>query len=1160
MNTKSLTCTLLALLLVSSAWAFAPDESEQPPRHPPLQPVEGAEVSTNPPSMIWRVDDRATTYTVEITQSADFADVLIRIEEIDLPFYNHSQVLDEGTWYWRYFVVTEEGEVSDPSSVRSFIVTADAPHMPVPPIEEIIANLPAHPRIFVTPDTLDEFRARSQQYAAEPWADIQFSAEKALEVDVPEVELGPMPEDPGTEQRQLFYLQDGEPMVPTNVDNRDFIAAASRANTLSMAWLISEDERYAEAAREWAVFNSPFRVDYHLEDRGNHDTAVYHYEYGLKGIALAYDRLYHRLTEEEREVIVDHIVYHADNAMRYIRDRVGIHLNYQASHPQQCMHPLLVTVLAVAEETEETQEWASWLIRQYVNRDAWGSDDGGYSEGQTYGHKFKDILEALAALDTATDIDIFQRPRLQNAGRFWMHCMSLNYWWNHWGDVYSLFMPVPGASADTYISLFLASMTDDPYVTWWSETVVGNPRHVPLWYVASTGIEPKPPVDMEQARLFPDVGQLAAYDRFYDHRSNRIFFRSSPFGSHSHAHADQNGFVIHTGGEIMAVDAGYYTYYGDEYHTKFTMDTQAHNSILVNGEGQPIRNIDAEGRFTAFLNSADYTIFTGDAADAYPELLDRFDRTVIFIRPDIFVVYDDLVAPEPSEFDWVFNAHEEVEIDETAQSMIVRQMDQRLRVHHLATTDLSYAQTNERPYPLLTRDWCRVTEAFPQSYNIRATTEPREQAQILAVMDAYDVNDGPAVEDLMPVQADGGLAIAVERDGLNETVIFRDAAADGVSAGGIETDGRAASVGRDAEGAPVRWLVHDATRLVIDGVEVLSSDAPVDVTAQVPSPGAAALVQVKPSREATVTVGALADAEAVFAAPPDSPEQAVTTEVPEAGTVAVAEETVFWADPLLDLTAPLDPLTLNVTDSDGDYTVELQQSIADNGEIVAWAHFEDPREQGVYEFTATGEDVEVLVQDRWEMPLSADGIGTVTAPWREAAEIYVRYAPGQTPEISATLQESYRGQLVNLLRNGGFEEGSPDYPPRTWTISHPRQMGYTWPHWTQEDAVEGESALRFERPEIRMTLRSQPMRLRTGGTYELRFMARGNATQAVVNVSGQQGTSARIEVEPSEEWREYSTELEVVPGYTMVNIVFGSGGEPDQVLWMDDVQFGYVAE
>ncbi len=323
-------------------------------------------------------------------------------------------------------------------------------------------------------------------------------------------------------------------------------------------------------------------------------------------------------------------------------------------------------------------------------------------------------------------------------------------------------------------------------------------------------------------------------------------------------------------------------------------------------------------------------------------------------------------------------------------------------------------------------------------------------------------------------------------------------------------------------------------------------------------------MQVKHEAPVTVTLDLAREPASVIAAPPDSPGQGVPIAVAWADGQArielpAAGECVLWIDPVIDVTRAPEPLTLTVTDGAGEYRVELQTAIADNGEIVAFGQI-DPREPGLYTFSATGEGTEILVQDRWDMTLSARRVRGVRAPWREAAEIFVRYAPGTTPRVQASLQESHRGRLVSLLRNGGFEEGSPDYPPRSWTISHPRQMGFTWPYWSQEDAVEGRSCLKFVRPEIRMTLISQPMRLRTGGTYVLRFQARGNATEAKVTVTGQRGSGGEIVVEASEDWREYRAEVPMEPGYTTVRVYFWGGGEPDQVLWVDDMEFGYVPE
>ncbi len=1156
---------LISLILIvgsaSAAFCFDVESSEQPASHPPLRPRDGAVANTNPPSMTWRVDDRAATYTLEMSQSDAFDGDVIRVEDIDMPLYNHSETLAEGTWHWRYLVVTADGDTSEPSAARSFRITGDCVPLPVPPTHQILAEMPDHPRVFVTPDTLQEFRARREGPAREAWEDLKYRADQIVDAQPPELDLQPMPADPGSARKRVFYLKDGEAFVPAGYTSSKLNSDASKANVLSFAYLISGDEQYAEAARRWVLFASPFRMDYHLEDRAQHDTVVYNYEYGLKAMALAYDRLYDRLTDEERQQILGHIEYHCENAYKWCHDRLKLHLNYQNSHGQQCMHALLTTVLAVADETPQTAEWADWLIRQYVNRIAWGSDDGGYTEGQTYGHKFQFILEGLAAVKTATGVDVFKKPRFANAGRFWMYCMSLNYWWNHWGDVYSLIMPIPGASADTYISGILASMSGDRHAKWWSDTVLGSPSHLPLWYLSSTDLVPKPPVDIAQARLFPEVGQVAAYDRFYDHLSNRIFFRSSPWGSHSHAHADQNGFVLHAGGEIMACDAGYYTYYGDTYHKQFSIATVAHNSVLVDGQGQP-KSIASKGEVAEFINSPSYCLFTGDAADAYPDALERFDRTVLFIRPDVFIVHDELGAPEPSQFSWVLNTFEAAEMDQTGQRMVVRQRDQRLRIQHVAPGGLQYAQTNERPYPMLTKLWCRYTEAFPQPYNIQLTTpEKLADTRILAVMDAYAESAGPSVSDVETVEAGDALAVRFVKGLLTELVAFAGREGEPISSDGIDTDARVVAVARTAGRDVERWLIQGGTKLVVDGTELFGADGACDATGLLRSPAGVAQIQVKHGGPRQAWVHLRKRPKAIVQAPPDRPGESralpfewrdgqARVELREAG------ETVLWIDPAADLTEAPAPLELTVTDGAGEYKIALETAVADNGEIVASGTL-DPREAGVYTFSASAGEAEILVQDRWDPTLSARGNSEVRAPWREAAEVFARYAPGRAPTVRASLEESYGERLVSLLRNGGFEEGIVDYPPRGWTTSHPRKMGLSWPEWSQDGATEGDSCLKFSRPEHSMTLRSQPMRLRTGGTYVIRFQARGNATQASVSVSGQRGTSVKIAVAPTEEWTEYRAELEVQPGYCMVNVNFGSGGEPDQVLWLDDMEFGY---
>lgn len=1167
-------------LMAGQLNAFEVDSSDQPATHPPLTPPDGAEVDLNPPPMIWRVDDRAANYVLELSPDEDFDSEVIRVDSIDLPFYNHSEELEVGTWHWRYLVVTEEGKSSRPSPARSFVVTEDSVPFPVPSMETLLASLPDHPRIFTTPENLDAFRARREGPGREAWQEVAFRADRHLEEEPSLPELVPMEEaviegpTPNSNswregqpvRRQIFFIWEGEKFHAPGYGYRDLNHDAGKAGILSFAYLISGESKYAEAARRWAEFVARARVDLHLSDdqRASHDTAVYTYEQGLKEMAVTYDRIQDYLPDDEKAALIDHIEYHGQAAYEWLRDRVQIHLNYQQSHPQQAMHPLLITALAVATESDAAAEWTDYLVRQYANRIAWTSDDGGYFEGQTYGHKFQWILEGLAAMRSATGIDVFKQPRIRNSGDFWLYCMSLNYWYEHGGDIYSLIWPY-GNGADGYITNLMASMNDDRYVQWWSDTVFTDPVHIPFQYLSQTDLKPKPPVDIPQARLFAETGQLAAYDRFYDHAGNRIFFRSSPWGAHSHSHADQNSFVIHSDGEILAADTGYYTYYGDEYHMKWSVATDTHNTLLVNGKGQP-KDIESKGRISHFFHSPAYTFFVGDASEAYEDPLERYERAVLFIRPDLWVVYDEVAADTPSEFSWLLNTFGRPEVNERKRTVVVPQRETRLRVDHLLPEKLSYESSNERRYPIRTQAWSRFTEAFPEPWHSRITTGPVEEEQILALLHSYRETEGSRVRDRKAIDTEIGAGVAIELDDGREVVLFRrDSARTGeVEGAGVSSDARAVSISFSSAGEIRRLMASQGSRVAVEGRDYLRAPEGLDVSVDFATAAAAAQVVGQGRAEGALEIALQEQPRQVFLAPPHAPAEAEPAEFDwDEGILRLAapdrDEWVLWIDPVVDPRKPLPEMRMTVRDGNGSQEVELELAVAEDGGWIGFAELM-PREPGLYQLTSSGSGDVLLIQDRWDPLRSARGVSPVSGIVRDATEIFVRFSPGaHLPEVELSLRESHNDRIVNFLRNGDFEEGIPGYPPRGWTLSrNSRDPSEGWPGWSQEDAYEGKSAMKFVRPSGVFTAKSQPMRLRTGGRYVWRFMAKGDATRATALLTTSRGRVASRKLELTGDWQEHRIEAEVPAGYTQLQIQFQDGGEPDQVLWLDDMEFGPV--
>ncbi len=1052
----------------------------------PIAPEDGAEAVSNPPAMVFWWTGEVATYTVEMAQDVDFGDAIV-VADIELPFYNHSETLKPGTWYWRYYFETEDKKRSEYSPVRSFVVTGSSIPFPMPPVGEVLMKMPGHPRIYTTRDGLAEFRARKGNEARGAYEALMRRCESWLESEPEPPKLGEqVPKNP--KQRGIaFWLKDGEGYQSLNVSPGTLENLSLRTQDLAMAYLITGERQYADAARRWLLWQANFRVDYHQEDRAHHDT-VHCYEYGLQRMASAYDSIYDVLTEDERQRVLDAVEYHGQGCYDKLRYKRRMHLKYQTSHAQQDMHELLTTALAVAKDLPAAKAWLEYLIPQYVNRLAWGENDGGYSEGHYYNYKWHGMVRCAQALRTATGIDLLRKPRFVNAGRFWLYCMSLNYWWPHFGDNFGLITPFSGSSNDRDGANFLASVYQDRYMKWWANQIDAG-LQMPLWYLSDEGLKDKPPVDIPQAAAFGDVGWVSMYDRFYDNRSTRLFFKCSPWGSHSHCHKDQNGFVIHAFGEILAIDKGYYGYYGDDYHKLVCQATKSHNTILVNGEGQG-RGIQYNGHISDFFDSEDYCFVIGDASAAYGERLSKFLRAVLFIRPNCFIIYDQLEAPEASRFSWQLNAFLEMELDEGNQTVTIEQRETRLRATHVLPGDLAYRQSNEREYELK----ARYTEAFPEHWTCwcERAAEAKEM-RFLTVLEAYKVGDGPAISNLETIETEHLMGVVFELDGERHTTLFqRDLVAPvRAEVGGIETDAKCVSVVRNV--GMVRCCQVGGRYLRVDGQTRLESE----------TPGAA--------------------------------------EWPAVSAVELAK---------------VPPVSLAISDSDGTHEVPLEVAADAYGHVFYFARL-DPREQGRYEFDPEGQDAEILVEDRWDPEHSSRG---TEAELRAGSMVIIR-ADGALParKVAVRLKQSYRGQVVSLLRNGGFEVGIPEHPPIGWWVRHFRTMDPSFPHWSDEDPAEGAHCLKLVRATNKIRTYSQGIELRKAGRYILRCKAKATCAGGAVNTWGSAG-SMSVSIEPSEEWKQYEVEGELGAGTACIHCIFDKAEGPNQVLWVDDIQFGRIAD
>lgn len=133
--------------------------------------------------------------------------------------------------------------------------------------------------------------------------------------------------------------------------------------------------------------------------------------------------------------------------------------------------------------------------------------------------------------------------------------------------------------------------------------------------------------------------------------------------------------------------------------------------MLVNGKGAIDRDGNRGGQVVDFRTTNGYGYISGEAENAYGERLNKLRRHLLMIRPSILIVADDLVAPEPSSFQWLLHALEGFEIDAANHTLVSRRKGACLRGYLFGSTDFTLTQTDAWPlapdvgFPTVKKPW-----------------------------------------------------------------------------------------------------------------------------------------------------------------------------------------------------------------------------------------------------------------------------------------------------------------------------------------------------------------------------------------------------------------------------------------------------------------------
>ena len=757
---------LLALLVAFPALAAAPPPDRVPlPDEWGYRPAEKAAVALNPPSLTWVHERDASTYTVQWAGHADFSGA-VTVDKLPWTAYTHNHRIEPGSYFWRYRITDRHGETSAWSRTRTFTIPTSAVDFPKPNLEEMRSRIgSSHPRLFVHPEDRDKLRQWAAAGGRQSWEALKREADR-VSAGTPIAEPTEMGSAENPKTVQFWW--------PNRLQTE---RACMEAEAVAFAFWLPGEEKYRIAAHRYALHLASWNPDGPTNWRLNDEAAMPI----LFRLARVYDWAYDAFTAEERVRIQAVMRRRGSDAWRYgLGSGVG-HLNSPyGSHANRAWHKLGEVSIAGLGDIPDADTWLRFALDKFWGvYPVWSDDDGGWHEGASYWYGYNFKVTWWLDVMTRLGVDSFKKPYFAHAADYLLYTAPPGSPDMGLGDL-SYSPPSPSMTVVEYY----ARRTHNPYWAWWAAQwgIKADGNEPVLAFLRSADrIDPKPPTDLPPSKVFRGIGvALLNTDLIDSARNVQVRFKSSPFGRRSHGHDPHNSFTLNAYGEQLLVNNVYRDLYGSPFHKEWVWETKSQNAMLVNGQGQKVHSPEPFGRISNFQLSNGLDWITGDAAEAYEGKLRHYQRHVIFVKPDVVLIVDEVEAAAPSTFQFMLHGQGPFEVH--GQQLRLDRPKAGVLVDYVTTEALTMRQWDGYDPPPGSGDAANVAREFPNEWHVEAGTRaPAMKAFVVAVLRPY--RKGQAVT--APIRGDtSGLVIPTAGGELK--VVFHSAGNFAV----VETGGR----------------------------------------------------------------------------------------------------------------------------------------------------------------------------------------------------------------------------------------------------------------------------------------------------------------------------------------------------------------------------------
>ncbi len=731
-----------------------------------MSPDNGEVATYTSPRLQWP-SKSSQVFEVRLAKDEDFTKELITLKNISFSMINTHNELTPGVWYWQYRAQNE-----DWSNRASFTVNDHSIDFVPPAFKTLLESIPKHhPRVMVKKEEWDRLRSKSMSYQER--SHIIEEADRIMERRIPSerdatIQYEGRDENETEKIKKIFSQKVGDEF-------------GNSLKTLTQAYVLTQEQKYFDSAIQWmreAISWDPKGLT-RINDFG--DALI------MESLATAVDVFWDQITPKDRADVLNHIVVRAngfyEHWLNYLENR-----NSSMHVWQHILHRLFLTSVALINEVPDATLWLEYIYELWLaQHPKMGEEDGAWFNGTGYIRmNVMTVLDIPMKLGELTGQNFFVAPWYGN----FMKWLTYAYPPGATSDGFcndGRKWPMPTIEYAAFADAF-ARVIRDPLGVEYSKAVLaeldqldepiidldytGGPVEKArltddkdyAWFRISKGYDLSLPstdnaVELTDAEIFPDVGVAYMNSDRTDIKNNlRISIKSSPLGPLAHTHAEQNTFNIAYQGKRLFYNSGYRPWMSAPHTTAWYKHTQGHNGILVDQQGQPY-DAGAYGFLPRFIEGKQLTYVVGDASHAYEahELSAKnrkdntpndmevkfFRRHYLLIKPNLFIVYDEMEAHKPVDWSWLVHNYHGLKLDAENKTVETTYDDRGGRVTLFGGADLNYSVTDK--FSVEPKNFLRKNDAqgnfltYNNHWHFKATTqEKQDKMRFLAIIQVSD--------------------------------------------------------------------------------------------------------------------------------------------------------------------------------------------------------------------------------------------------------------------------------------------------------------------------------------------------------------------------------------------------------------------------------------